>query len=258
MPRINIVHFSDWHGVWDIKPLPPADLYICTGDMLPTFTPANQQLDVTKETYEQAKYVRARSGDFRSLILSNPRSPLVVVRGDKDFVHLSKLFGESNTFEIGKEVTEFTLQVKGIGLKVAGFRGVSKMFRGDTDSHVVHSDGRLPATFLTLSKQLPLDADILVTHTPPLGSLDKMNLSPLVVARVGVQGLHEYFQQRKHTPKKLKLHCFGHAHDSFCAIPLGSGKEKLLLSNAAGGYGGYLLEDDEITMRCVTKLPYLV
>lgn len=58
--------------------------------------------------------------------------------------------------------------------------------------------------------KIPDDVNILITHGPPYGTLDLVHSGRLSIENVGCEALEERI---KHL-KDLKLHIFGHIHDS--------------------------------------------
>lgn len=78
---------------------------------------------------------------------------------------------------------------------------------------------------------IPEDTDILITHTPPKGILDKSKRGDLC----GCPALEERIKQLN----KLKLHCFGHIHESYGVLK----KENTTFINAAFLNGRYEYED---------------
>lgn len=207
----TLCHFSDWHGEWGS--LPKADVYVVTGDMLYNYPGMRGDLKFTREVFLQAKEthrVKARK------YLGNPDAPVVVVRGNHDFVPLAPLFSGGEVFEINGP--EDTVEVS--GLIFGGMRGI-KWIGG------YWSDERGQEDLGEIARELSEDIDVLVTHAPPWGILDNV-----YGERVGVQGFTAYATRREYgSEKKLKLHCFGHIHECFGTLNRGA-----LFSNAATGW----------------------
>ena len=69
------------------------------------------------------------------------------------------------------------------------------------------------------------DVDVLTTHGPPMGILDKV-----YNANVGDEALLNKTKQLK----KLKLHCFGHIHNNYEYINFGTVEQDgIIYSNAS-------------------------
>ena len=154
---MKIVHFGGWLGNW--SKLPAADLYICTGNMLPNYpvrfdvkNAARSRTDRAREIYLQAKAVRAfDAGPY----LGNPTAPVVVCRGNKDFVSYAKLFKSQRVYEIGE--TEGSFYV--CGVNIAGMRGTPV-----TSYTKRWVDEVLPGEWEAKAAKIPKKIDILVTH----------------------------------------------------------------------------------------------
>jgi Icc-related predicted phosphoesterase len=232
---MKIVHASDWHG--KTFELPEADLYIISGDMLPNFRPhiievksgshvewqpdmellgedtkpkpngvtVNLRLDHRHEAKMQGLYrIHKGFGHIRRLMKS-PDAPVVVCRGNHDFVSLYPLVLGGPTFEVSNDPTR-VFDV--LGLRVGGFRGMTK-HRGRW------SDEFSEAEFSRRVNALPSNLDILVTHNPPCGILDRIpnkNDGTDQWVSIGSPALLDYHMRRAH---KLKAHTFGHVHESY-------------------------------------------
>lgn len=239
MVKPTIVHFSDWHTYW--TELPPADLYICTGDMLRDYPERifgdsgipgqdkvllEERFSEQRSIYYQGKELAAL-GNLRYL-LGSPNAPVVVCRGNHDFVSLATLFDEGPIYEIGEQTTVFP---DILGLKVGGFRGVNPISGR-------WSDELDEASLRSLVDKLPLDLDVLVTHCPPFGLLDAVPRAGGRPFRYGVAPLAGYIQRQTYGVGQLSLHCFGHVHES-CGISwqgqTGPANE-VCFSNASQGF----------------------
>lgn len=204
----TICHFSDWHGQW--IPLPKADLYICTGDMLKNYPKMkkveginsfgqfgeyySREIIPSREEKNQQGWLdkQLKRGGLRRF-LGNTDAPIVVVRGNHDFVDLAQGFG-GEVFEINNDCTRV---VEFLNLRIGGVRGINYIIGEWADE--------LDApTWEEHAKDLPMDLDVLVTHAPPFGVLD---------AGYGVDMFRRYVGRRYYTDNELPLHCFGHVHE---------------------------------------------
>lgn len=223
---MKIVHFSDWHAKF--VNLPKADLYIATGDFCPNFpykvfNSPNLVLNKNYETQQQLLWLE-QIGSWRQF-LASPDAPVVVVRGNHDFIDLASAFG-GEVFEITHDATR---TVEYCGLKIGGTRGINYM--GNIWNDELHQ-----IEWQKRCEDLPMDLDVLVTHTPPIGILDKC-----YSVHIGTAELTRYITKRIYAGqnvKPLKLHCFGHAHeargiDKQNDIKAGS---NIIFSNAATTY----------------------
>ncbi len=181
---MRIVHFSDWHGA--LKPLPDADLYVCTGDMYPN-TKACFWADKEPEARFQADWAKRHAKHFASL-----KAPVFCVRGNHDFAELYPLFAETKSF-----VCEFAAAgVFSFGkLRFGGFRGVPPI-NGVWADEICEGEIEHQTTLLTSASA---NIDVLVTHGPARGYLDD---------GYGSKALRSFVDA---TP--LRAHLFGHIHE---------------------------------------------
>lgn len=177
---MRIVHFSDWHGRQEALPL--ADIYICTGDMLPNF---HWPISAAREELLQRDWISSQIR-LRDLFES-PNAPCIVVRGNHDFTDLAPYVG-GEVYEIGVKPTVFTLR----GLVFGGVRGVPWI-------NDMWSDELGPPEEYDLWRTVPSSIDVLVTHGPPSGVLDD---------GYGSRRIASYVNRHP-----CKLHLFGHIHE---------------------------------------------
>ncbi len=108
------------------------------------------------------------------------------------------------------------------GLKIWGSPW-TKFFHGmnpDCDAFTCHHDVTLAEKW----QLIPEDTDILITHTPPYGYLDRSS-----VGRLGCQSL-----TRRVKEIKPKLHVFGHIHEGYGVLTdCWDDKDKTYFVNAA-------------------------
>lgn len=199
------VHFSDFHG--KIQQLPEADLYICTGDMLPNSQ--NLWLFQVKqaEMEFQNNWIEQNVSEW-SKIFANPYAPLIMVRGNHSFVDESPLFAH----HLGP-IHEFNYPevINWCNLKIGGFRGVPPINGVWSDEF---SEAELNYRCEYLDK-----IDILVTHGPPYGWLDND------YENLGSTAIRGYLESYK----EPLLHLMGHIHEGAGQLQI----KNLRLSNAA-------------------------
>lgn len=185
---MRIAAFSDWHG--QDFPLPPVDLYVCTGDMLPN-TRAWRWVDKAPEQRAQREWMlMSGRGEHWGKKLY-PGAPLFAVRGNHDFDDLSILFRECPVREFMEtpQIFEFG------GLRFGGFRGVLRI-DGEQSDEI--GEREMEAKLEALGP-----VDVLVTHGPPEGILDN---------GFGSEALRAYVD--KYRGKPLRAHLFGHIHEA--------------------------------------------
>lgn len=217
---MRIVHFSDWHGAW--VPLPAADLYVCTGDMLPNWPVrppdgSPRIIDRELEVEKQTAWLAELSGDAGGLrrFLARPGAPVVAVRGNHDFVDLGPWFG-GDCFEIDEDPAR-TAEIG--GLRVGGFRGIHLATGEWSDEIAVDECAARLA-------RMPVDLDVVASHAPPLGLLDESASPAGTPIRWGACGFAAWLERAR-----PRLCCFGHVHEAFGRLQRGA----TLLCNAATG-----------------------
>lgn len=215
---MRIVHFSDWHGQY--TKLPEATLYICTGDMLPNFEFVWDDRDLRKEQLAQRRWVNrwaVKTGGFPEL-LGSPRAPVIVVKGNHDFIPLAPLFVGCDVHElVNNEVIEV------LGLRVTGHRGVPTI-------NGCWADETPPQDLLDKVRAMDPGCDVYVTHYPPSGvGLDL----PGNWGLVGMENWFQYQTGNMFSSASLDgdaLHCFGHIHECGGKVVT---RDRFTFSNAA-------------------------
>jgi Icc-related predicted phosphoesterase len=241
---MRICHFSDWHA--RRTQLPKADLYVCTGDMLPNFPElvfqpdkwqrtqvrwranvheyfgegpghpggtymGGRVLDPEIEAKYQQRWIREYLKGYRQYF-ATPDAPVVCVRGNHDFTDLAEAFG-GDVWEVNLDPTRTT---EILGLKIGGCRGIPYIVGEWSDEY--RDPGKPPegspvrppvGDWDDIRSKLPTDLDILVTHAPPYGIMDVFGLD-----HWGSRALREYLNERMYVWGKLKMHCFGHIHEA--------------------------------------------
>jgi Icc-related predicted phosphoesterase len=191
---MRIVHFSDWH--WGFEQLPEADLYVCTGDMLPNFTWCDTAKALKKERIKQAAAVArwvAETGGMVPL-LGSPKAPVVCLRGNHDFISLAPMFAGCNLIHefVGNEVVE------ACSLRVTGHRGVPTINNTWSDE-VERPD------LLDRFRAMDRNCDLYLTHYPAGGiGLD-------LPGRWGLDEVDNWFYYNGKT--RYPIHMFGHVHE---------------------------------------------
>lgn len=235
----RVVHFSDWHA--QLTKLPSADVYVCSGDMLPNFPnliyevgpdrhrevltpndprpalvgePIDRRIVPEQEVRLQTRWIH-NIGSYRTL-LGSPDAPVICVRGNHDFIDIANMFdgGPVYEFHTGQEVFEVA------GLRWGGCRGINYI-EGEWSDEL-----RFEQTERFL--QLPKDIDCLVTHPPPFGILDRAH------DNYGVQALRNYVMRHVYKEEdsgygRLRAHFFGHVHEARGT----RNEDGILFSNAA-------------------------
>jgi Icc-related predicted phosphoesterase len=219
---MRIVHGSDWHGF--ARTLDEADLYVFTGDMLDnypvkdrdpgSYTYRSYTIDPKHEQEIQSKAIRQfiSNGGFRRY-LSSPDAPILVVRGNHDFVDLAPMFEGCNL--IHEFIDNELVEVPGLGIKATGHRGIP-FINGRW------SDETERVRLYERAQRMP-PADLYLTHYSPYEVLDReYGNGP----NYGLEGMAELLLG-KH--ERSFVHLFGHIHGAHGTRRIGNG----LFSNAA-------------------------
>jgi Icc-related predicted phosphoesterase len=234
--------------------LPPADLYIATGDMIPNFmtidfrtgsrfvtwapndhilgqekkmpmpagVPIGRHIDPVRESDMQGQWVDqlVKQGGYRAH-MGSPDAQVVCVRGNHDFVDLAPLFG-GRVWEVPDGVPRretHSVMLDDLGIRVGGVRGINRMI-GEWSDELLEEDFNLRA------RALPDDLDILISHSPPNGMMDNIQTDRF---NYGSQALRSYVTRRVYSDRQLRGCFFGHLHESNGSKVIGP----TLFSNAA-------------------------
>ncbi len=256
---MKIVHFSDWHG--HTFPLPHADLYVCTGDMLPNFrvfvfdvagqgrvewehnidllgdpshpppvgTLIEKKLTRDREITFQTRYLKKMGHGHLRTLFANKDAPVVCCRGNHDYIDLAPAFARGPTFEISDDPTRtFLWSSHNDQLRIGGVRGMRRD-RGRWSDELTLEE------FSDRARRLPDDIDVLVTHSPPEGILDE-----IPGASLGSPALRAYVTKRDLAYPPLSAHLFGHIHEAYGTRTLG----ETIFSNAACRWHEIELEEE--------------
>ena len=216
---MRIVHISDWHGRQ--VNLPQADLYVVTGDMLPSYCVMtwtdndmdsddsglffNKKIEVEKQSNWVSLF--ARDGGFERFV-ADSNTPIICVRGNHDFIPIAGMFEGCNLVHefVDNEVIEV------LGKKIVGHRGIPYIY-GSWNDEVPRPD--LIDRFSAMLAG-PI-CDMYVTHYPPNGILDNPR------SRYGLESVAMKLLDRvipsDANPYELDqaaptiLHTFGHIHE---------------------------------------------
>jgi Icc-related predicted phosphoesterase len=243
---MKVIHFSDWHGKY--RSLPEADLYVCTGDMLPNFplikiktdakvmdgivvwdftkgprplgTYFGRILDPDREKTLQEQWIN-QNCNFRREYLGNPDAPIVCVRGNHDFTDLSALFTGGDTWEV---TLDSSRSEKLLGLKIGGIRGIPYI-RGEWSDEIYAPEMR------DRLAMVPADLDLFLSHPPPRGILDHDGYENL-----GSNPIRTYIDKTIYN-YQIRSHCFGHIHEA----PGTWEMDQIVFSNAATTFNTFTL-----------------
>jgi Icc-related predicted phosphoesterase len=177
---MRIVALSDTHGKYRDITVPDGDVLIHAGDML--------------------KYgSRKEIPDFRDWIEELPHSVKIVIAGNHDWAFYKTPSEARELFGTEVHYLEDTWMIVH-GYKIYGSPWQPRFF--DWAFNLERGEA-----LARVWRRIPIDTDILVTHGPPAGILDK-NAGDI---RFGDEDLLERIRQLP----GLRYHIFGHAHGSY-------------------------------------------
>lgn len=207
---MRVCHFSDWHGT--PSKLPEADVYVCTGDMLPNTEPPAWGIrwpNAYQEEPFQREWVAAHVGEYAALSPSKGKL-LLIVRGNHDFIDLKLLFAgwPGPVHEFIDEPSYFSVGALSFG----GFRGIPPINGCWADE--------CTERVLGVKCEMLGPVDVLVTHSPAHEYMDMCK----DCRQVGSSSIRKYLDDGN-----AKMHLFGHIHESAGQ----SEKNGIRLSNAA-------------------------
>ena len=262
MNTLEIVHVSDLHAALPVEPLPWADIYFVTGDILPNFPVVlyeaasgsvvewcpndwavgvgpqgphpsgyriGRRIESSRESELQKRWIARNRG---RIVVENRHAPIMCVRGNHDFTSFVDLF---DTAVVPTDAVDDIFPTRDIvcGLRVVLMRGVPPI-NGDW------ADEADEVTLAQRTRTIGDDVDILATHSPPRGILDDVAPNN----RLGMLALSSYVTQRmtldgpRH-PRRLRAHLFGHIHERGGQVVTIDGT---IFSNAATRVNSFVIE----------------
>lgn len=190
---MKITCISDLHG--ELPTLPGGDLLIICGDITAQ--------DKVKQWYDFYEWLKVQNYEKK-----------ILVGGNHD-VFLESCIPTSLQEQLSKECGEDVTDKSHVYLRDSGtvYRGWNiwgtpwtKKFEGmnhECTAFTKRSEIDLSEKFALI----PDDTDILITHGPPFGILDKSHNE----FRCGSHALSNRIEELKN----LKIHCFGHIHEAY-------------------------------------------
>lgn len=159
--------------------------------------PRNWGISPTHEKKRQTEELAGLYGigGFRQF-MGSPDAPIVCVAGNHDFIPLIHLFDGCDAHElVDNEVIEV------LGLRVTGHRGIPWIY-GSWAHEVQRPD-------LSARVDAMPNADLILTHYPPLDMLDYEDDFMKGRRRFGLEDMTDKISKKM---GMMGLHCFGHIH----------------------------------------------
>jgi Icc-related predicted phosphoesterase len=176
-PSIRLVCLSDTHGLHRKFEMPPADILIHAGDFM------------------SSGRDEAEIADFDDWLRSLPYRHKIVVAGNHDILFEADPKRARATLRHADYLENSELTVEGLrfwGSPVTPFTG-QWAFAAERG-----------ASIRRYWRQIPAEIDVLITHGPPFGTLDKADI---LAPRLGCKDLIEAVVRTQ-----PQLHVFGHVH----------------------------------------------
>jgi len=194
---------SDPHGINNFSKidLPAADVLIVAGDLLHSYRGA-RSLEMIRQENELYYY----NDLFGDLKYDGKYQEIIAVAGNHDWCLESHHYDAArlnNFVYLEGAATEWG------GLKFYGFPWMPNF--NDWAYMLPRNGWKLKAAV----EMIPLDTDVLITHGPPMNTLDWV---PSDKVNVGCDFLRERIMKMS----QLKLHVFGHVHESYGHEVVGS------------------------------------
>lgn len=224
---MKVIHISDTHARHESLHIPPCDVLIHSGDIgtrtdlleLDRFLNWFDQQDATHKIWIAGNHDLCLDAHF--------------MKNNQQGIRLGGAAIYQNAMDRVKESSSYYLmndscEIKGLRFFGApwspSFHRHNWAFNRDPGEEIQKQWSRIPS-----------DTAVLITHSPPFGCLDKVELSPFSVLPAGGHvGCRDLMAVIKKRLKSLQLHCFGHVHENFgvqrCQL---SQKYNALFSNGA-------------------------
>lgn len=209
---MKIIITSDTHNEHEKLDIPKCDLFIHCGDSTKKGSKKEIEAFLKWVSNIKSKYKIIISGNHDDAFESKP--------------HWVKSIMPNNIIYLQDSSVELD------GLKIYGSPAIP-MRKIKSSSVFKHSKEFMPEIW----RQIPVDTDILITHTPPKGILDLSKKGDLC----GCNDL----KNRLNDLNNLKLHCFGHIHESYGVKKI----ENTTFVNAAFLNGRYEEDDAYIEIE---------
>lgn len=178
---MKICVISDVHGKWNKITIPECDILISCGDF----------------SFQGEKHMVE---DFHAWLNKQPAKHVISVMGNHE-TWVEKNFQEAKQLAIQK-----CPRVHFMDEGLVEIEGLSIWCSAITPFFCNWAWNRYPEEIKDHWDKIPLDIDILVTHGPPYGILDK-------TVRGDLTGCQDLLNKLLKT--KVKYHLFGHIHESY-------------------------------------------
>lgn len=202
---MKIVAVSDVHGLWDEINYPQGDVLVLAGDICRDYTWGNHDIDGTLQYHKDLDELDSFFGKLKKQI---GYKAIIMIAGNHDFCF------EKHTDAGDKLTNAFYLEDSSVTIDGIKYYGSpwTPWFWDWAFNFPNHNENffRARAHARKRWEAIPDDTNVLITHGPPEGILDRTSTG----LTVGDQYLHERILDLSEKGN-LKLHIFGHIHDSY-------------------------------------------
>jgi len=179
---MKLVFFSDTHGLHEQVKLPDGDILIFCGDMCPR---------------SRIEGVR----NFSGFLAKQPHKYKIVIAGNHDFP-----FEKEERTQAEKMITDAgAIYLNNSNSKIEGINFWGSPIQPEFMNWAFNS--KRGEEIRKYWEMIPEDTDVLITHGPPRGILDKLKPSGI---NIGCEDLLQKVLQIKPL-----IHAFGHIHESY-------------------------------------------
>lgn len=232
MAKLRLLHFA---RLFTRRiPLPQADIYVCSGNVLPIISQRNHvkgrvigiNTDPLRERFEQGRYMR-ETGSLRKH-MANSQAPLILCRGRHDFLDLAPLADHYHYWEVSKDSSRYA-EFKGV--RFVGLRGHEQSISARSDATTSHD-------LIRRAEAMP-EAEVIVAAEAPYGTLDQEDRGPARQFSSGTVALRRKVNAAiDGAEKKTELFLFSSEEPKNFSVSRHRTRDgrEILCSNASGGY----------------------
>lgn len=211
---MKILHISDCQGdlgKFEKACLNESDIVVDSGDLLPNILHDGTNSGSKEDDIRyQEKFLDANKHRIIRLLKNRP---FIFVQGNHDWIWLDRL-----NYDKLYQLNNSSITIN--NYKFYGFPNIPHMKQWNNYTEYTK--------FGEILNKIPIDTNILVTHTPPKDILDYTNHDQ--AGHTGIENLREKIRQTK-----IKLHLFGHVHESN-GIIVDDNDNNTIYSNASRGF----------------------
>jgi Icc-related predicted phosphoesterase len=220
--RIAVV--SDTHGMWPSLNYPKADMLVLAGDILHNYNP-----DRLRDANKQLEEVAFLNTKFGMLKKDGTYNEIVIIAGNHDYCFQLKNVEAKALITNAHYLQDSEVVIDGVKFWGSPWQPWFWNWAFNFPNHNTNFL-RAKAHAVKCWAQIPDDTDVLITHGPSYGMLDKAYRGH----NRWSESLGCKFMADRISNLKLKSHFFGHIHGSYGQkITGGLNNDKLTYVNAS-------------------------